>query len=124
MGAPANGIAIRPDGRYAYVALDSISRVAVIDMTTDAVVEEIPVGLEPLRLAIRSDGAFAYVSNRGSSSLSIIDLASHAVVATVPTPEPGDVALSADDGFVYVTSSATGQVHSSTSRTADRGPFP
>ncbi|RYD66217.1 MAG: hypothetical protein EOP83_05565, partial [Verrucomicrobiaceae bacterium] len=63
-------------------------------------VEEIPVGLEPVTVRARTANE-AWVVNEVSDSISVIDLARRTVVCTLPVPdEPADVAFNGDRAFV------------------------
>ena len=103
------GIAITPDGAFAYVTNNfggNPGTVSVIAIATNSVVATIAVGTGPTDLAITPDGAFAYVANDGSNSVSVIDILSNAVVATVVGMDdhPNGIAITPDGAFAYVTS--------------------
>ena len=59
------GIALSPDGRRAYVALNAANTLGVIDLTASPakLITQIPVGNVPNSVAIH--GKYAYVSNEG-----------------------------------------------------------
>ena len=80
------GVAITPDGKFAYVTQsDFFGGVSVIDTATHAVVATIPAETEnPLFAAVSPDGAFVYVSNFEDSSVWVISTATNAIVAKVP----------------------------------------
>src|SRR5205085_4158580 len=62
-GFQPEGIAITPDGKYAYVATQSANSVSVIDTATKPVVgPPISVGIGPYWVAITPDGADVYVT--------------------------------------------------------------
>jgi len=116
-GANVEGVAITPDGRFAYVAGGfglGGSGVAVIDTATNKPIEfpdetkVIGAGSTPAAVAITHDGRFAYVANRGGG-VSVIDTAAH---KTIDVPDgnklitagaaPCALAITPDDRFVYV----------------------
>jgi YVTN family beta-propeller protein len=77
------GVAITPDGSRAYVTLNALNIVSVIDTATNAVVATIPVGLSPIGVAITPNGRQAYVSDDRSNTLSVVDTATNTVTATL-----------------------------------------
>ncbi len=76
------GVAVTPDGGFAYIT--NQSSVSVIASASNTVVATVPVGLSPYGVAVTPDGAFVYVTQLGGSSVSVIASASNTVVATVP----------------------------------------
>jgi YVTN family beta-propeller protein len=87
------GVAITPDGAFAYVT-NGLDTVSVIATATNTLVATVPVGIRPVRVAFTPDGAFAYVTNFYSNSVSVIATATNTVVATVPVGRaPFDVAI-------------------------------
>jgi DNA-binding beta-propeller fold protein YncE len=59
------GIAVSPDGKYAYVVLNAANTLGVIDLTAPkpSLVAQIPVGNAPNSIVLH--GRYAYVSNEG-----------------------------------------------------------
>ena len=107
------GVAITPDGRFAYVTSASSQNVLVIDTASNTVVDTVTVttAFAPTGIAVTPDGHFAYVAHSFTSSavprsiVSVIDTASNTVVATVPMDEASSgVAITPDGRFAYVTS--------------------
>jgi len=100
------GVAITPDGAFAYVTNAADGTVSVIATATNTVVATIPigVGVSPIGVAIMPDGAFAYVT--GSGNVFVIATATNAVVATIPIfpvgSQPYGVAITPDGAFAYV----------------------
>ena len=90
VGFGGGGIAITPNGAFAYVVLDpDLNVVSVIDIATRSVIATVsiatrfaPVG--PFGIAITPDGAFAYVTNLRSDTVSVIDTTTNTVIATIP----------------------------------------
>jgi len=76
------GLAIAPDGAFAYIANYLSNSVSVISTATNTVVNTIAVGAAPITVAITPNGASAYVPNDGSNNVSVIDTASNTVTAT------------------------------------------
>lgn len=72
------GVAVTPDGAFAYVANNSDSTVSVIDTATLAVTSV--AGLNgPLGVAITPNSATALVTNNGNNTLAFIDTTTHTV---------------------------------------------
>jgi len=111
VGIGPQGVAITPNGAFAYVANFDSNNVSVIDTATNAVVATVPVGGGPLGVAIAPSGAFAYVTAFDScaGSVSVIDTAVNSptvntVVATVSPLGgcPTGVAIAPSGAFAYV----------------------
>ena len=84
VGSHPSGIAITPDGAFAYVANQG-GTVSVIETATNTVVATVPVGLGLFDVAITPDGAFAYVTaeSRTQSTVAVISTVTNAVVKTI-----------------------------------------
>jgi YVTN family beta-propeller protein len=80
------GIAITPNGAYAYVTNSNYGgsgSVSVIDTATNTIVgSPIPVGFFPYGIAITPNGAYAYVTNVNGNSVSVIDTSTNTVVVS------------------------------------------
>jgi len=109
------GMAITPDGAFAYVTNYNLNspNVSVIDTSTNTeVLPRIPVGLAPLGVAITPDGAFAYVVNQTTSpsgnatpsNVSVIDTSTNTeVLPRIPVgTSPSAVTITPDGAFAYV----------------------
>lgn len=108
VGANPTGVAITPDGAFAYVTNQGDpGTVSVIETASNTVVAAISVGLFPTEIAITPDGAFAYVTNLSvNGTVSVIETASNTVVATVPVGlNPRGVAFTPDGAFAYIVNS-------------------
>lgn len=73
VGARARGIAFSPDGRRAYVSLNSLNRVSVIDTATYQVVETYATPAGPVGLTVTSDSRYLYVAGNSANVVRIID---------------------------------------------------
>ncbi|TMI71035.1 MAG: YncE family protein [Bacillati bacterium ANGP1] len=110
-GIGPQGVAITPNGAFAYVANFTSNDVSVIDTATNTVVATVPVGAGPWGVAIAPSGAFAYVTafDFCVGSVSVIDTTVgsptvNTVVATV-SPLGGcltGVAVAPSGAFAYV----------------------
>jgi YVTN family beta-propeller protein len=108
VGRVPGGVAITPDGAFAYVAHDFVTYdgqgiVSVIATATNTVVATVPVAGGTDDVAITPDGAFAYVTHSGYHTVSVIATATNSLVATVPVLGfPFGVAITPDGAFAYV----------------------
>jgi len=112
VGDYPRGIAITPNGDFAYVANAHSIDVSVIDLATNNVLTTINLNVadEPQFLAITPDGAFVYVVHRYTSYVSVIDadpantLTYHTVVAEIDlgTADAQNIDISPDGRFAYV----------------------
>lgn len=77
------GVAVTPDGRYAYVPhYDSVD-VLVVDLVTRVVTHTIQVGESPAAPAITPDGRKAYVAIYQRPAIAVIDIASNKVLTEI-----------------------------------------
>lgn len=99
------GIAVTPDGAFAYVAAaDRPFTVSIIATATNTVVETIELGVSLGDLAITPDGAFVYVIKTFNQSVSVISTVSNTVVATIPVGKfPEHIAIDPNGTYAYVT---------------------
>jgi YVTN family beta-propeller protein len=88
-----DGIAMSPDGRYAYVSNLGSNSVSVLDTASNTIVKTILVGTSPGGVAVTPDGAYVYVSNQGSNSVSVINAFNGAVIATIPVARPSAISI-------------------------------
>src|SRR5215469_881901 len=105
VGATPFGVAITPNGAFAYVANFNFDDVSVINTATNTVVATVTGLNEPNGVAITPDGAFAYVANfrLAVSNVSVINTATNTVVATVTGLNgPAGVAITPNGAFAYV----------------------
>ncbi|HSX26258.1 MAG TPA: hypothetical protein VLE89_04535 [Chlamydiales bacterium] len=111
VGSQPEGIAITPNGSFAYVANTGTTTVSVIQTSTNIVTATITVGTSPIGVAITPDGASAYVTNSGSANVSVITTSSNIVTATIAVANvPWGVAITADGAFAYVSRESTSLV--------------
>jgi len=145
--ANPGGLALSPDGRRLYVALNMNNSLAVIDLASNAVVDEISVGNAPHSVVV--EGSRAYVTNEGgqaataseyrnlsagtpvvadpangrpaTGTVSVVDLNSHKVVASISVGlHPTAMLLHEGMLFVANTDSDTVSVIDTRSLTAIR----
>jgi YVTN family beta-propeller protein len=106
VGCEPTGIAITPDGRYAYVANQLDSTISVIDTNAGTVSTTIslPRGTTLANIAIAPDGKHAYATAQGPGAVIVVDTATNAAVGA-PIPVGGaalGLAVSPDGSQVYV----------------------
>jgi YVTN family beta-propeller protein len=132
------GMAISPNGTFAYVAntgnLSPLTgtggtTVAVINTATNTVTATVVTGDDPVALAVTPNGQFVFVANHGGivvvgfnggilGTVSVISTATNTVTATISagfgslssTISPNDVAITPNGAYAYVTSDATNTV--------------
>src|SRR5215468_1486182 len=105
------GIAVTPDGERLYVAENLTHKVAVVDLATRQVINNIPVGDHPNDLELTRDGKTLYVANANSNTVSVVDTAQMKEVEAISTAlhpkspigsTPNGVALSPDEKTLYI----------------------
>jgi YVTN family beta-propeller protein len=76
---------------------------SIIDGTTNEVIKEIPVGINPQGVAINPDTNRIYVANFGSNTTSVIDGTTNEVIKEIPVGiNPTAVAVNPDTNLLYV----------------------
>ena len=83
VGKRPQGVAITPNGGYAYVANALSNTVSIINTSTNTLFKTVRVGVFPNGIAITPNGSYAYVANFGSNSVSIINTSTNTLVKTV-----------------------------------------
>ncbi len=105
----AEGIAITPDGKTAYIA--TTNTVTPIDIATNTPGTPIPVGDGPGGIAITPDGKTAYVTNGGDRTVTPITVATNTAGTPIPVGiGPFGIAITPDGKTAYVTNSFGGTV--------------
>jgi YVTN family beta-propeller protein len=124
------GVALSPDEKTALVCLSLKNTLALVDLESDKLLREIPVGIAPYDVVVSPDGQRAYVSNWGgrppgktdrtadsygtpvlvdkhgaalSGTVSVIDLKQNREIREIATGlHPSGLALTADGRTLYV----------------------
>jgi YVTN family beta-propeller protein len=105
--AVPTGLVVTPDGSKAYVANGREASVTVVNLATQAVLEDILVGPEPVGLALAPAGKAVYVTSFRDGSLSEISTARNDVVATVKVgASPRSVVVNRDGTRAFLTHSS------------------
>jgi len=96
-----------PDG-FIYITCENSAVVAVIDRTTNKVVDAIDSGsTNGHRLTISPDGKRLYTENEEDGTVSVIDLPARKLLGKVKTPRPlAGIAISADGGTIVAVDDA------------------
>lgn len=115
---PAYGVAITPNGKYAYVTHPQSNYVSVVDLASTSVTQTITVGNAPYYIAITPNGKYAYVANEADDTVSMIDLKSNTATNTISVGNgPRGVAITSDGKHVYITNfnaNTVSVIHTST----------
>lgn len=99
----SSSIALTADGATLLVANPDSNSLTLVDTASQAVLAEVPVGVDPRTVAVDDAGQRAYVANRGSGSISVLDLAAGQVVAEAAVGyRPYGVVVSPEGGRLYV----------------------
>lgn len=120
-GRQVHPIALSRDGGLLFVLNTPGASLSVFDLQdtkggVPILIEEIPVGLEPVSLAVRDENE-VWVVNEVSDSISVVSLRRGAVVATLATPdEPADIVFSGGMSFVSCARSRRVRVFDAVSR--------
>nr|WP_094272593.1 YncE family protein [Rhodococcus sp. OK302] len=117
-GTAAYGVAITPNGQYAYVTNYGDSTISVIDTSDNTVVAALADTAvnQPSAVAITPDGKHVYVTNQwGRDTVSVIDTALGDTPNTVTSnvavgANPTAVAITPDGKYAYVASSGSSTV--------------
>ena len=105
-GDTSKEMALSPDGKTAYVALEEAGAVSVVDLEKREVRQLVFVGEEPQGVAVSPDGSRIYVAVYSTSEIVTIDSASLEEVSRVKIGdewEAFNVAVSPDGSTLYVT---------------------
>jgi YVTN family beta-propeller protein len=96
-------IAITSDGTTLLVVNPDSNSLTLVDTTTQMVITELTLGIDPRSVAIPPDDSTAFVANQGSDTVSVLDLTTHAVSGEIPVGDrPVGVAVSPDGRFLAV----------------------
>ncbi len=98
------GIAITPNGQYAYIADNRTNALSIFDLTNNtALSETINTGNNPYAIALTPDGYYAYVTNNGSSDVSVIDISNNTSINYINVGNsPVGIAITPDGQYAYV----------------------
>jgi YVTN family beta-propeller protein len=83
VGSQPVGLAITPNGKYAYVANSGSNTVTRITVATNSASKTITVGSGPRELAVTPDGSTLYVANGGANTVTPVTIATSQVGAPI-----------------------------------------
>ena len=83
-GAPAHGLAMRPDGKTLGVLSKMNTRIYFFSIPDLKQVGEVKVGHHPDWLTFTPDGKSVYVANAGSNSVSVVDVDARKELTQIP----------------------------------------
>jgi YVTN family beta-propeller protein len=94
-GAHPYSVAIHPSKAIAYVANTQAEYSSVIDLATDRITAQVPLGSRGSRAVVFSpDGRYAMISIENTSEVAVIDIENHAVANRIAVgPGPRGIAL-------------------------------
>lgn len=110
-GVNPSGLAIFPNGQFAYVAnnnnygIAGADSVTVINLQNNTVYKTITHSSfqEPYTITINTDGSKAYVTNSNSTTIAIIDTSSHEVTGVIDGFDgPSGMVITPDGKYAYV----------------------
>jgi YVTN family beta-propeller protein len=97
----ANGVTVHPDGTRVYVSSSSRDSVSVLDVATNTIEADVPVGSFPRGVTVHPDGTRVYVPTSGGNLVSVIDTATNALIRSVLVgAEPVDLAIGPGRGVL------------------------
>ena len=107
------GVAISPNGAYAYITNEYSNNVIILNTATNTVVNSISSGINnPYGVAFSPSGTYAYVTNFGSSNVAIINTTTNTITGYITSgiDEPKGVAFSPSGTYAYVTNFGSSNV--------------
>ncbi|PJF23282.1 MAG: hypothetical protein CUN56_01745 [Phototrophicales bacterium] len=103
-------IALSANGRQIVVANMLNDTISIVNLNTNEVVAEIPVGNDPRIVDYAVRDSLLLVTNRGDGTLSVVDVAAQAVIATYPVGILPYGVLNRDDETAFVALQGTDEV--------------
>lgn len=99
-----------PTRKVAYVCLNAVDQVAVVDLETWQVVRRFPTGVGPYNTVVTPDGKRLIVTYKGTGAVGIWDLEANRERARIPTSRrvTHGVVVSPDSRYAFVTNEGKG----------------
>jgi len=110
-GTQVIGIDISPDGQFAYVSDRWTGNVAVIQTSSNTIIDNVNSGGTASGLDITPNGDYVYVANEFDNTVSVIATATNSVIKTISSTDfssPQNVAITPDGAYAYVTNFSGG----------------
>jgi len=99
----SSALAITPNGQTLLAVNPDSNSLTLVDTTSQSVLAEIPVGVDPRTVAVDDTGLRAYTANRGDNTLTVIDLNSMTAIAQVSVGrQPYGLVVSPTGDRLYV----------------------
>ena len=99
------GVAMSPDGRYAYLTASLSATVLVIDTTKDTTIQRIVLPLsEPGNIAIAPDGGTLYIPHYSAKAVTLLKVPENITRVIQLEGFPGDAAVTRGGRAVLITS--------------------
>ena len=103
------------DEKTMFVTLPRADEIAVVDLDTFKVIQEVPAGVMPTRIALQPDEKYLWIGNNApsgeSGGVTVIDTVSRKSVATIATgPGHHEIAFSDDNRSAFITNRDAGTV--------------
>ncbi len=96
-------LAVDQNNKWLYIIAQDSDELLVVDLETNMVVKNVPVGKHPHSVIIDQKGQKAYVSNEWSDNVSVINLNSFKVIDTIQTGNgPAGMALDHEEEYLYI----------------------
>ena len=114
--SPGADWVLTADQRRLFVSMPLVNQVAAVDTSTWKVIGNIATGARPGRVRLQPDGKYLWAAHHGmtaahASGVTVIDTESLKVAAQIEAGAGAhDLAISADNRWVFVTSRAAGSV--------------
>ncbi len=107
LDAPNHNGIFSPDGKEIWTSqMQRPGRVLVLDASTLATLQTVPVGDMPAEVTFSQDGKFAFVANAMSNDVTVIDVATKGISKTIPVGANPVGAWTGSDGVMYVDNEA------------------
>ena len=96
-------LVVSADAKWLFTANRTANTISKIDVETEKIVGEFPVGVGPTGIAISPDGKTVFVANRLDDTVSVVDTASGKTTKTISVAnQPYDVLVSSN-GKIFIT---------------------
>jgi YVTN family beta-propeller protein len=104
-GKGAEGVAVSPDGKEAWVVNRTVQSLAIIDIPGRKRVHKMSCEFNPMRAAMTPDGSLVIITSAMSDELALVDRSQREIVGRIKTGGdfPLGLAVSQDGSRVYVT---------------------
>ncbi len=110
-GKRPEGIDISPDGKEVWVGNTGDGTIAIIDVASNTIKQQFPVGKVPIRIKFTPDGKKVLVSDNGADELIVLEVATRKVIKRVKAAaSPVGILITPDGKKAFVARSGSGVV--------------